>query len=320
MKSRSDLIIGVDGGGTKTVAWIAPLDDPTNAIVLGRGLAGPGNPRAAGFDVALSNIEAAIQAAFHDAGLAPATAAAACFGLAGAGREMEQQRIAAWARDKQIASIVPVTGDAEPILAAASPENCGVALICGTGSLAWGRNAAGDIARCGGWGYLLGDEGSAYTIARAGLVAAVRSLDGRGAKTALVDRLQRELGAKSSAELVECVYGPQMTREGLASLAKIVFELADNDAMAQWVVAAAADDLAEMVAAVSQRLKLVSGDYSLALAGSVIANQPRLRHLVLDRLATRHCRPKHAAVVDEPVRGAVLLSRRIFDKQSRTRR
>src|SRR5262245_59230190 len=139
------LILGVDGGGTKTVAWLAPLDDAQNSIILGRGQAGPGNPRAAGFDVAQANITAAIEAAFADAKLPVTTAAAACFGLAGAGRESEQTRIANWAMQRGIATRVRVVGDAEPILAAASPDNCGIALICGTGSLAWGRNRAGEV-------------------------------------------------------------------------------------------------------------------------------------------------------------------------------
>jgi N-acetylglucosamine kinase-like BadF-type ATPase len=130
-------IIGVDGGGTKTVAWIAPLDDDMNSVVLGRGQSGPGNPRAVGFEVAQANIAAAIEAAFADAKLPSQTAATACFGLAGAGRAIEQQRIVAWGQQRGIARSVAVTGDAEPILAAASPDNCGIALICGTGSLAW---------------------------------------------------------------------------------------------------------------------------------------------------------------------------------------
>src|SRR5439155_14297176 len=135
MTSASDVIVGVDGGGTKTVAWLAPLNDPSNAVVLGRGQTGPGNPRAAGFDMALANIGAAIDAAFGDAGLPPTTAAAACFSLAGAGREVEQQRIVAWAIEHKIARAVRVTGDAEPILAAAASDNSGVAISCGTGSM-----------------------------------------------------------------------------------------------------------------------------------------------------------------------------------------
>ena len=150
MTVTTDIIIGVDGGGTKTIAWLAPLGDDTNTIVLGRGQAGPGNPRAAGFDAAQANIAAAIEAAFADAKLPRIAAAAACFGLAGAGREIEQGRIASWAGQQSIAHTVRVTGDAEPILAAASPDNVGIVLICVTGSLAWGRNRAGEIARAAG--------------------------------------------------------------------------------------------------------------------------------------------------------------------------
>ena len=166
------------------------------AQILGRGIAGPGNPRAAGFDVAQANIDAAIDAAFAAADLPRTTVAAACFGLAGAGRPDEQQRIAAWARQQRIAERIRVCGDAEPILAAASPENSGIVLIAGTGSLAWGRNQAGETARCGGWGYLLGDEGSGYAIALAGLHAAMRAADGRGPQTdllaAFMDKLARQ--------------------------------------------------------------------------------------------------------------------------------
>jgi len=308
--SSLPILIGVDGGGTKTVAWLAPLDDDTNSIVLGRGQAGPGNPRAVGFDVAQTNIAAAIDAAFADANLPRATAAAAaCFGLAGAGREIEQQRITTWATERGIARAVRVVGDAEPILAAASPDNCGVALICGTGSLAWGCNRAGEVGRCGGWGYLLGDEGSAYAIARAGLVAAVRAADGRDQATAILQRLQRELDAASPQDLIERVYAPEMTRERLASLVRVVFDAADVDDVAQTIVAAAADDLAEIVAVLGRRLNLTAGSYPLALTGSVILNQPLLRSLLVARLDDHGFSPQTVSLVDQPVRGAIVLAR-----------
>jgi N-acetylglucosamine kinase-like BadF-type ATPase len=309
--TNSHLVIGVDGGGTKTVAWLAPLDDPSNTTVLGRGHAGPGNPRAAGFEVAQANIGAAISAAFSDAKLPQATAVAACFGLAGAGREIEQQRIETWAINENIARAVQVCGDAEPILAAASPNHRGIALICGTGSLAWGRNIAGEVARCGGWGYLLGDEGSGYAIALAGLNAAVRAADGRGQATALLDRLLRILGAATPQDMVERVYAPEMTRERLANLCKAVFDAASDDAVARVIVETAAEHLAEMVAALGHRLSMRAGEYPLALAGSVILNQPLLRLHLNERLEDSGLAPSTTWLVEEPVRGAVALARSI---------
>src|SRR5687767_5494710 len=116
----SALVIGVDGGGTKTVAWLARPDDQGHETVLGKGQAGPGNPRAAGFEVAQTNIDVAIAAAFAEAGMTREPVSAACLALAGAGRSSERTHIAAWALDRGLADTVQVTTDAEPILSAAS--------------------------------------------------------------------------------------------------------------------------------------------------------------------------------------------------------
>jgi len=308
--SISPFVLGIDGGGTKTVAWLAPR---TEGEILGRGHAGPGNPRAAGFDLALANIDAAIAAAFADANLPRTEAAAACFGLAGAGWATEQQQIAAWASSRGIARRVQVTGDAEPILAAASPDNVGVVLICGTGSLAWGRNAAGETARCGGWGYLLGDEGSGYAIALAGLRAAVRAADGRGPRTDLLPAFLRQLNAGSPDELVARVYGSEMTRERLAGLASVVFDYRSTDAAAGQIIAAAARDLAELVATVVRQLELPPTAYTLALAGGVLLHQLNYQEQVFCELVLRFdnvwTRPDRWIDVKEPVRGAVALAR-----------
>jgi N-acetylglucosamine kinase-like BadF-type ATPase len=239
-----------------------------------------------------------------------AAAAAACFGLAGAGREIEQKRIAGWAIERGIAPVVRVVGDAEPILAAASPDDCGIALICGTGSLAFGRNAAGETARCGGWGYLLVDEGSAYAIALAGLKAAAHTADGRGPSTALLARLQAALDAPSAADLIDRVYSSEMSREKLASLATIVFECGASDVVASTILKFAAHDLANMIAVLIQRLRLAQNKYPLAIAGSVILNQEAYRAEVLGELGRREAAPSNVSLVTEPVKGAVALARR----------
>jgi N-acetylglucosamine kinase-like BadF-type ATPase len=312
MDLSRDLVIGVDGGGTKTVAWLAPAYDPSNTIVLGRGRAGPGNPRAAGFDIAQRNIAAAVEAAFVDAKLQPIQVAAACFGLAGAGRTAEQEVLVRWALERGIATRVKVTGDAEPVLAAVTADNVGIVLLCGTGSFAWGKNGAGEIARCGGWGYLLGDEGSGYAIARAALTAAVRAADGRDPPTALLDALSEAISAESPQAIVERVYAAEMTRERLAGLAAIVCELAATDATARTIIDDAAAGLAEMVVALARRLDLQDGEYPLALAGSVILNQPPLEAAVCNRLAPAGLAPASTHRVEEPVRGAVALARQLL--------
>lgn len=317
----SPLILGIDGGGTKTVAWLAPLHDDGSGEILGRGQAGPGNPRAAGFETAQSNIAAAINAAFINAKLPPSPVSAACFGLAGAGRQIEQDRITAWAKSRGIAQAIRVVGDAEPILAAASEDNTGIALICGTGSLAWGRNAAGQTARSGGWGYLLGDEGSAYAIALAGLRAAVRAADGRGMETDLLPAFMQQLSADSPQDLVSQVYAPEMTRERLAGLASIVFDVRSTDKVAEQIVAAAAADLAEMVATVAKQLRLPPRGYTVALAGGVLMAQLNyleqfITALLIELRKTTGPQPGNLITVSEPVQGAVALAKTLATSAS----
>lgn len=309
MTKRAELVLGVDGGGSKTVAWLAPHKEKNAGEILGRGYAGTGNPRAAGFEVALRNIDAAIAAAFKNAGLTRETAAAACLGLAGAGRATEQERISAWAKKLGIARAVQVTGDAEPILAAASPGNSGIALICGTGSFAWGRNAAGETARAGGWGYLFGDEGSAYAVALDGLRAAARAADERGAPTILVDKFQHALNATTPQEIVERVYHPDMTRAAIAALAPLVFEAAETDAVARQISDSAAAELVTMVAVLLKRLQLTPGVYALALTGGVLLNQSHFREQFVAGLRRAAVEPDGIALVEEPVRGAIAIAR-----------
>jgi N-acetylglucosamine kinase-like BadF-type ATPase len=310
-RTPEPFIIGVDGGGTKTLAWLASLIDDGSGTILGRGLAGPGNPRAVGFDAAQANIDAAIAAAFADAKVPRTSVAAACIGLAGAGRAIEQGQIKAWAQVLGIAAKIRVTDDAEPILAAGCEGNCGIALIAGTGSLCLGRNAAGETARCGGWGHLLGDEGSGYAIALAGLRAAMRAADGRGPATSLLAAFLQQLGATTPQGLIAEVYATEMTREQLAALATIVFERRTTDDVAKRIVSDSARDLSELVAVVAEHLRLPRCGYTLAVAGGVLLNELNYLEAVFDGLRGKPAEPGHWVKVNDPVAGAVALAREL---------
>lgn len=308
--SAADLVLGVDGGGTKTLAWLASRIAPHPDRPLGMGQAGPGNPRSVGFEAAQANIARAVAAAFEAAHLSPGCVGSACLGLAGAGRESEQVRMRDWALACGLARHVRVTHDAEIILAAGTSRGIGVALICGTGSFAWGRHAAGETARVGGWGSLLGDEGSGYYLALRGLQAAVRFADGRGLATALLERFQQRLGAAAPQDLIEAVYQPAMTRERLAELATIVFDLAESDAVAAGLVHEAAGELALLTTTLVRRLRFPPGAYELALGGGVLVRQIHLQEELLGALTAAGVPPATWQVVADPVRGAVALARR----------
>ena len=125
-----------------------------------------------------------------------------------------------------------VIEDAALLLAAGTPDGWGVAVVAGTGSMAFARGADGRTARAGGWGPLLGDEGSGYAIALAGLRAAARAADGRAAATPLTDRLLAAFGLTRPEELIGVVYRGG-DRAALAALAPVVLEAADaGDAVA----------------------------------------------------------------------------------------
>ena len=307
--SRSEsTLIGLEGGGTKTIVWIATSSPTGEMQVLGRGVAGQANYQAIGFEQATANMQAALQAAWRDAGLPPRDAAAACLALAGADRPADRQRLGEWAEHIGLAHDIRIVNDAEPVLAAGTPEGWGVALISGTGSFAFGRNREGRTARSGGWGYLLGDEGSGYALALAGLQAAARAADGRGPATALLERLMARLELTSAEQLIPAVYQTGRDRRWIASLADVVTGAAeDGDPVARDLVAAAAADLSELVAATVRKLDLGS-PVPLALTGGLLLNSPLLRELVERKLSVGDIAIAPITAVSEPVRGALQIA------------
>jgi N-acetylmuramic acid 6-phosphate etherase len=306
----AELVLGVDGGGTKTVAWLARTCGDELQIV-GRGEAGSSNPQAAGWPTALDNVQCAIGRALVAAGAGRTPVRAACLALAGTGRDADRRRVEAWAERNGFSERVLVVHDAQPVLAAGVPDGFGVALIAGTGSLAFGRDAAGRTARAGGWGYLIGDEGSGYTIAKQALQAAVRAWDGRGPRTTLGDRLLRELELTQPDELVHAVYGRQQDRHWLAGLARVAVEAAgEGDFVAVQIIDEAAAELASMCLAVTRQLGLQpeSSPLYVAMAGGLLIHAARLRERVVQILRECDFPQVTPRLVPEPVAGAVRLA------------
>jgi N-acetylglucosamine kinase-like BadF-type ATPase len=152
MMVEHSLVIGVDGGGTKTDACLARINSNGEERILGNGQAGSSNVKAVGEETALANLLAAIDEAWSQADLAQETVQMAVFGLSGAGRPETQAMIAAWAKQHEIAEQVRVVHDALPVLIAGTPAGQGVALIAGTGAVAFAANQQNQTAVSGGWG------------------------------------------------------------------------------------------------------------------------------------------------------------------------
>ncbi len=300
----SDLVIGIDGGGTHTRARLAN----TRGETLGNGQGGPANPNAHGWPAAQNEILSAIQRAFDDAQIERQMVAAACLGIGGVDRADERALFMAWAR-AIIGERVAVVNDGEIVLAAGTPNNWGIALVAGTGSIAWGKSRDGRMARAGGWGYLIGDEGSGFELAREALRAATHAADGRGDDTRLLHAILDYWGLREAAELIPRLYQSGFKPADLAQLAPVVVRVAaDGDPIAQKLIDGAGAALADAVVAVAHALEIGDEAIPLALTGGLLLGAESVRERLLTELKSRGCVLASVKLVHEPVAGAVRIA------------
>ena len=148
-----------------------------------------------------------------------------------------------------------ITHDAEIALTGATAGEPGIIVIAGTGSMAFGRNASGDTARAGGWGYIYGDEGGAFDIVRQALRAVLRAEEGWGPATSLQAGLLQATGAPNANALLHRFYGPEYPRSKVASFASLVNKAASaGDEVAIRLLQNAGEQLSELVRGVYQHL------------------------------------------------------------------
>jgi N-acetylglucosamine kinase-like BadF-type ATPase len=309
--TNPDLLLAVDGGGTKTLAVVADLQ----GNVLARGL-GPGsNPYTVGFGHFGEAVTGAVQTALgpvlgRDANGISATGriAAACFGMAGVDSPEDEAEVTAWVEKQAIAPAFLVVNDVELILAGGTPDGWGVAVISGTGSNCLGRSEDGRTARVGGWGTLLGDEGSGYRLGLEALRIAARSYDGRTEAPALLEAALKQWSLRDIPALMHFVHAPKTEPADIATLAPVVLELAaSGDAPARAIVDTAADDLASHVRTAVRRLSLVRPP--LALGGGLFSG--RLHEALRARVEGEVGAITYVA---DPVLGAVAIARRLASR------
>lgn len=304
------LVLGIDGGGTKTVAWLADRDPAGDRSVIGRGISGPANPQTVGLAKAAQSVGRAVAAAFEDAAVELAPVSAAVLALAGSDRDENRTFLQDWAKRRRLARRFRLVNDAVAVLAAGSPDGSGVALIAGTGSLAFGLNPAGHTARAGGWGFRFGDEGSGYAIAVAGLRAAAKYADGRGPETRLLEKLLARLEIHKPPELISAISRMGTDPATIAALAGTVCGAAEEgDAVARRIVDEAAGELASMISAVVRKLGFATAGFPLALAGGALLGSETLQRCLNGHLDCLGLSPDPVAEVPEPVAGAVKLAR-----------
>ena len=295
-------VLGIDAGGTKTVCLLA--DARGSILAEGRG---PGaNLHLAG--------ELGVEKVLHEVmALALAdrmvTPAAICLGIAGVDRDDEAATVRALMRRICHNTRVLVVNDALIALVAGARDAPGIVIIAGTGSIVYGRNAAGESARAGGWGHMVGDEGSGYWIGREAVAAVMRAADGRGPRTRLTDEILAHFRVGDASRLPRIVYDREVPRMNVAALGPIIQGVAAaGDTVAARILERAAEELVLAAQSVATRLEMRGDAFSFHLAGGVFQVVPSLVSDVSRRLREVAPRSRVQLLADEPAVGAVWLA------------
>jgi N-acetylglucosamine kinase-like BadF-type ATPase len=234
---------------------------------------------------------------------------AICLGIAGVDRQDEANTITAIMRRIGHRSRVLVVNDALIALVAGVRDAPGIVIISGTGSIVYGRNAHGEAARAGGWGHMIGDEGSGYWIGREALAAVMRASDGRGPATRLRDDILAYFEIEDVPQLPRIVYDRDVPRKSVAALGPIIDRAAaQGDAVAARILESAADELVAAARSVATRLEMRGDAFTFLLAGSVFRVVPWLGTHLPGRLTEIAPRCAVRVLEEEPAVGAVWLA------------
>ncbi|GMR12334.1 MAG: BadF/BadG/BcrA/BcrD ATPase family protein [Gemmatimonadota bacterium] len=301
----SGIVLGVDGGGTWTRVLLARVDGEELARSAGApALVDPTRPEASADAVAAVCREAADAAGVE----LPITALWA--GIAGARGAGVCEMLGVELGRRGLAERVGVGTDADAAYHDAFGDGPGILLISGTGSVALGKREDGSSATVGGWGVVLGDEGSGFAIGMAALRSIVRGVDGRSMSTSMKEDVLERLGLDRPEELVSWV--ARSKKSDVAGLVPIVCRAAGlRDPVAETIVEGAVEDLTGHVLTLVRRLGPWTGRPSVALSGGLLGEGGPLRDRTRAALAGLLCQPIDRLL--DPARGAARLAARLLE-------
>lgn len=296
--------IGVDGGGTKTAVAIALAGEAPAVTALERGC----SYQMLGTDGAVQTIMRGIAAALKKAGLSLNDCAGCCIGLPCYGEDAQQDAVMTAALRKALAPMpIHIVNDVEVGWAGALNCSAGIHLVAGTGSIAFGKNEAGQAMRCGGWNELFGDEGSCYWIGREAMSIYTKEADGRLPKSALYEIVRQALAITNDMDFIDLVikqYAPY--RDKVASFQRYAAQAAAaGDPAAMYLYERAAKELAMMVGALCQKLHFPDGAV-VSYSGGLFHTGERVLSPLRKEVTALHCvlqAPRRSAV-----EGALLLA------------
>jgi N-acetylglucosamine kinase-like BadF-type ATPase len=307
------LVVGVDGGQTSTRAALATVDGD----LLGEGVGGGLIHMAAegGRGQFVKALGEAVAAMWRAANLPPQPVGTIALGLSGVDSGTPE--------DAEVRGLLPalitarqtiVQNDGVAALYGAHGGQPGVIVISGTGTIAWGMDAGGNLAKASGWGWLLGDAGSACAIGRDGLIAALAAFDGTGPDTALRDLFLAHFNVASLSDAKRLVYASDFGARGFAALAPIVSEAGTSgDVVARSIISDAGLALAASAAAVVRKLHFGGADVRVAPVGGAFEHVAGLTETFAQALTAQNVRTTMVSPQWPPVRGALIIAQRASD-------
>ena len=312
-------VLGIDGGGTKTVCVLATLDGK----VIGRGSGGTTNPNLVSALEINETLQKAIQEAIQN--LPELQIEAVCGGIAGVGASEEKQ-VEVSNVIGQILSTPPfchalskrfnpslnieVVSDVVITLVAGAGKRHGIVAISGTGSVVYGETVKGQRIKVGGWGYQL-DEGSGYAIGRKAIKEILRAYDANGKTTLLAQKVLNVWNLSSMQDVVDYIYQKTTKPTDIANLAKIVNSAASaGDESAKDILRKTAKDLYFNIAAAIKQIDFGKEGATLVLSGGVLTNIKIVSEIIIKKVRAELPAITAIQLCREPVKGAIILALR----------
>ncbi|MCX7796284.1 MAG: hypothetical protein N2380_07175 [bacterium] len=299
-------ILGIDGGGTKTEVAISS----ETGEILSRAYSGPSNWTTTPRKVAKENIIEGIESALRQVPDIKIDLISA--GIAGVSKK--EWELKEFLLSLNITREIIITTDAHIALVGALLDTEGVIVIAGTGSIGYGRR--GELEkRTGGWGYLLGDEGSAYDVGRRGIVASLKAYDGRGEKTILLDMFYEYMGYGDIEALVKIIY--EKAKDTISGFARYVVKAGEmGDKVALEILHSAAYELSLLGISTAERIGYRKDDvFNLAYTGGFfkakdIVIGPFIK-FIKEKFPNVNIFPAKA----EPIIGAIIIGKKFLEKE-----
>ncbi len=297
--------IGLDGGGTKTKCVV--VDEKMN--ILSELVGEPSNFLVFGLDEVTQSLVNLINDSIKQANIDIAEVDSILLGTAGAGRREDAERLENSFMQKAIELHMPikkfvVESDARVALEGAFSGNPGSILIAGTGSIMFGKDSKGNIHRVGGFGRILGDEGSGFHIARSGLTAVAKQFDGRGERTMLSNLLKDKLKITNSKELILAVYKNNFD---IATITPLVIKAAEEgDNVCSGIILNGVDELLLHIKSMKRLIK--EDKLKISLVGGTITTDNFYAKLFKEKVNSMDC-VKLSEPELEPAVGAALMAK-----------